>query len=159
MNRLSKISENISKIVVLISCITLSLVVLIIAVNVIGRAFNKPIPGGFDLSILCAAVSGSLAIAYTTQQCGHVSVDIITDILPPTLKKIQGMVTHLFALIIFAVLAWQGAIIFFERFHGELTETLRIPYWPFRLIWLLSMCCSVLFCITQFILAAAGGEK
>ncbi len=159
MNRLSQLNNSIARLVVIISCVSLSLVVLIIAANVIGRAFNKPIPGGYDLSILCAAVSGSLAIAYTTRQCGHVSVDILADILPPALKKAQKMITHLFALVIFVVLAWQGAIVFAERFHSELTETLRIPYWPFRLIWLISMCCSVLFCITQFILAASGGEE
>lgn len=159
MKRLIALTEILSRVVVIISCVTLSLVVLIIAINVIGRAFNHPIPGGFDLSILCAAVSGSLAIAYTTKRCAHVSVDIITDILPPMLKKVQSMLTHLFALFIFVVLTWQAFVIFIQRFHGELTETLRIPYWPFRLIWLISMCCSILFCLTQFIIAMAGGEE
>ena len=159
MKRLENFAGKIAKVVVLLSCVSLSLVVLIIAFNVIGRAFNKPIPGGFDLAILCAAVSGSLAIAYTTKECAHVSVDIITDILSPKLRRIQEMITHLFAFIIFAVLAWQGAVVFIERFSSELTETLRIPYWPFRLIWLISMCCSLLFCVTQFILAMAGGKE
>ena len=90
MKRLENFAGKIAKVVVLLSCVSLSLVVLIIAFNVIGRAFNKPIPGGFDLAILCAAVSGSLAIAYTTKECAHVSVDIITDILSPKLQKNTG---------------------------------------------------------------------
>ncbi len=159
MKRLITFTDFLARGVVLFSCVSLSLVVLIIAVNVIGRAFNHPIPGGYDLTILCSAVSGSLAIAYTTKQCAHVSVDIVTNILPPFLKRIQSMITHLVALFIFVILAWQAAIVFVERFHGELTDTLRIPIWPFRLIWLFSMCCSILFCVTQFIIAMLGGEE
>ncbi len=159
MKQFRSLTETLGKYVVLLSCVSLSLVVVIIAANVISRALNHPIPGGYDLATLCAAVSGSLAIAYTTKECGHVSVDIITDILPPTLKKIQGLLIHLVALFIFVILTWQGFGIFITRFHAEITETLRIPYWPFRLIWVISMFSSILFCITQLILTAIGGEE
>ncbi|MBN2049827.1 MAG: TRAP transporter small permease [Spirochaetales bacterium] len=159
MKRLITLSENIAKIVVSVSCITLSLVVVIIAVNVVGRAFDKPLPGGFDLSILCAAVSGSLAIAYTTKANAHVNVDIIINILPPSLKKVQEIISHLVTLFLFVILAWQAAVVFIERFVGEYTETLEIPYWPFRLIWLLSMGCSILFCIVQILILLTGGKE
>jgi TRAP-type C4-dicarboxylate transport system permease small subunit len=158
MKRLITLSENIAKMVVLISCVTLSLVVLIIAVNVVGRQFNKPLPGGYDLAILCAAVSGSLAIAYTTKCNAHVNVDIIIGILPPVLKKVQAVIAHLANLFIFVILAWQAAEIFIERFVGEYTETLRIVYWPFRLVWLLSMCFSVFFCLVNIALVFTGGD-
>lgn len=158
MKRLVNLSNNIGKVVVSISCVTLSLVVLIIAVNVVGRLFNKPLPGGYDLAILCAAVSGSLAIAYTTKCDAHVNVDILIGILPPALKKAQAVISHLANLFIFVILAWQAAEIFIERFVGEYTETLRIVYWPFRLIWLLSMCFSVLFCLVNIALVFARGD-
>ena len=135
------------------------MVVLIIGINVVGRALNMPIPGGFDLSMLCAAVSGSLAIAYSTKCGAHVSVDIITNILPPRLRKVQELIISLFVLFIFVILSWQAVVVFIERFHGEVTETLRIPFWPFRLIWIISMVSSILFCLSQLALTIFGGEE
>ena len=101
--------------------------------DVIGRGFfRKPIPGTFELSEYLLAVFILLGAAYTQQVKGHVGVDFITSRLSPRLRKICQIITTLLSLFIIAIVVWQG----FLQGMSERTvsEILRIPQYPFRLL-------------------------
>ena len=101
--------------------------------DVIGRGFfRKPIPGTFELSEYLLAVFILLGAAYTQQVKGHVGVDFITSLLSPRLRKICQIITTLLSLFIIAIVVWQG----FLQGMSERTvsEILRIPQYPFRLL-------------------------
>jgi len=158
MELIRKGLETLNKGVVLVSCVFMSAVVLIIGANVVTRSLGFPIPGSYDLATLAAAVTGSLAIAYTTFMDGHVSVDIITSALKGKAKRVFAFVNHICIFAIFSLVTWQSADTLAERFHKEFTETFSIPFWPFRLVWLFAMVVASLTALFRAVDALVGGK-
>jgi len=101
--------------------------------DVMGRSFfNKPIPGTFELSEYMLAVIVLLGAAYTQQVKGHVGVDFLTSRYSPRTQAVLQAVTTLAALLIIAILVWQG---YLEGIHEKaVSDQLRVPQWPFKLL-------------------------
>jgi TRAP-type C4-dicarboxylate transport system permease small subunit len=101
--------------------------------DVLGRSFfNKPIPGTFELSEYMLAVIVLLGAAYTQQVKGHVGVDFLTSRCAPKIQAVLQAVTALAGLGIIAILVWQG---YLEGIHAKaVSDQLRVPQWPFRLL-------------------------
>jgi TRAP-type C4-dicarboxylate transport system permease small subunit len=101
--------------------------------DVIGRAFwAKPIIGALEICSFMLGTFILLAAAYTHQIKGHVRVMMFVSRLPERLQLIFGAITTLLCLFIIALLTWQGWIIGIEE--KSVTDMLRIPEWPFRLL-------------------------
>jgi TRAP-type C4-dicarboxylate transport system permease small subunit len=132
----NKTQKGIQRFNLYISMAGMSLIIplmLLTTGDVIGRGFfRKPIPGTFELSEYLLAVLILLGAAYTQQVKGHVGVDFITSRLSPRLRKICQIITTLLSLFIIAIVVWQG----FLQGMSERTvsEILRIPQYPFRLL-------------------------
>jgi TRAP-type C4-dicarboxylate transport system permease small subunit len=132
----NKTQKGIQRFNLYISMAGMSLIIplmLLTTGDVIGRGFfRKPIPGTFELSEYLLAVFILLGAAYTQQVKGHVGVDFITSRLSPRLRKICQIITTLLSLFIIAIVVWQG----FLQGMSERTvsEILRIPQYPFRLL-------------------------
>jgi len=132
----NKTQKGIQRFNLYISMAGMSLIIplmLLTTGDVIGRGFfRKPIPGTFELSEYLLAVFILLGAAYTQQVKGHVGVDFITSLLSPRLRKICQIITTLLSLFIIAIVVWQG----FLQGMSERTvsEILRIPQYPFRLL-------------------------
>jgi TRAP-type C4-dicarboxylate transport system permease small subunit len=101
--------------------------------DVVGRAFfNKPIPGTFEVSEYMLAVMVLLGAAYTQQVKGHVGVDFLTSRYSPKTQAVLQAMTTLAGLFIIAILVWQG---YLEGIHEKaVSDQLRIPQWPFKLL-------------------------
>jgi len=101
--------------------------------DVMGRSFfNKPIPGTFELSEYMLAVTVLLGAAYTQQVKGHVGVDFLTSRYPPRTQAVFQALTTLAGLFIISILVWQG---YLEGVHEKaVSDQLRIPQWPFKLL-------------------------
>jgi len=101
--------------------------------DVMGRSFfNKPIPGTFELSEYMLAVIVLLGAAYTQQVKGHVGVDFLTSRYSAKTQAVLQAVTTLAALLIVAILVWQGCL---EGIHEKaVSDQLRVPQWPFKLL-------------------------
>lgn len=101
--------------------------------DVMGRSFfNKPIPGTFELSEYMLAVVVLLGAAYTQQVKGHVGVDFLTSRYSPRTQAVLQAVTTLAALLIIAIMVWQG---YLEGIHEKaVSDQLRVPQWPFKLL-------------------------
>jgi TRAP-type C4-dicarboxylate transport system permease small subunit len=101
--------------------------------DVIGRAFwAKPIIGALEICSFMLGTFILLAAAYTHQVKGHVRVMMFVSRLPQGLQLIFGAITTSLSLFIIAILAWQGLVIGIEEV--TVTDMLRIPEWPFRLL-------------------------
>ncbi|NLK71604.1 MAG: TRAP transporter small permease [Clostridiales bacterium] len=158
MAKFEKFIEVIMKLVVFLSCISLSFIVAIITINVIGRAISHPVLGAFDLITLGAAVSASLAIAYTTYKKGHVKVDVFVDMMPPMVKKVQFLVSELAFLFVFGLITWQSYVIMMKRLSSEFTETLYFSLFPFRLLFLISLIITCILVIFNIIKGLKGAD-
>jgi TRAP-type C4-dicarboxylate transport system permease small subunit len=101
--------------------------------DVIGRSFfNKPIPGTFELSEYMLAVIVLLGAAYTQQVKGHVAVDFLTSRCSVRTRAGLNALTGLASLLVVAIVVWQGAVA--GMAEKTVSDQLRIPQWPFRLL-------------------------
>jgi TRAP-type C4-dicarboxylate transport system permease small subunit len=101
--------------------------------DVVGRSFfNKPIPGTFELSEYMLAVIVLLGAAYTQQVKGHVAVDFFTGRCAHRTRAALGVLTGAASLFVVAILVWQGAVAGIDE--KSVSDQLRIPQWPFRLL-------------------------
>ena len=116
--------------------ISISAIVLITAIDVIGRyCFNRPLMGALELLELLMAVFGGFAILHTTARRGHISVDLLFAIFP---RRLQ-MAVHIFGSImgsaIWAIVAYRvftlGRQSLLTRYY---TTILYIPTGPFEIV-------------------------
>ena len=155
----SKIEQwihKVSRVINMIGVTFLFLMMLVVAVDVIGRyAFNRPFVGAFDAVELMMVILVFFGIAYCASLDGHVRVDVLHSRVP---KRVQAYLDS----ITFAASAFIVALIFWRlvtRAGGIFTEapgpstlpstlTLNIPYWPFMF---LAAAGCLLFCLELII--------
>jgi len=132
---IAKINNFLSYIETAFLIILLSLMILIAFLQVILRNF-------FSTSILWGDIFlrhlvlwvGFLGAALATKEGKHITIDALSRILSPTLKKITGFITNLFAAIVCFFLT--KASMTFIAFEKESQSTLfaNIPVWIFQII-------------------------
>ncbi len=94
--------------------------------------FSRPVRGAFELSSLILAVFILLGLAYAQQMKDHVRVTILIDRLPVRVSCAITMFTTLLCMFIVAAMSWQGIVVACES--SSVTDMLRIPQFPFRLL-------------------------
>lgn len=101
--------------------------------DVIGRAvWSRPIPGTVELSSYMLAVFVLAGVAFTQKVKAHVNVTMLLDRMPARTSTVINICTTILSLLIIAVLTWQGYVVGMEE--TSVSDQLRIPQWPFRLL-------------------------
>lgn len=100
--------------------------------DVVLRYFRCPIPGTYELVCYLGAVAVAFAMAHTSVQRGHVAVSLIVRLMPRRIRGIIDATTSIFGFILFALITWQS-VVYAEalRASGEVSLTLRLPFYPF----------------------------
>ena len=94
--------------------------------------FIQPVPGIYELVSFLGTVAAAFAIAHTSIKGGHVSVNLLTRLMPEKARIILQVITNLLALILFGLLSWRSILHAEElRSCGEVSMTLQLPYYPF----------------------------
>ncbi len=100
--------------------------------NILLREISTPLRGTFELMGLFGAAVGALALGYTQMKKGHIAVDVLINAFSPKTRGVLSVVNNLLCMLFFALAAWQLALKGMVLFNsGEVTETLRIIYYPF----------------------------
>ena len=95
-------------------------------------SFIQPIPGTYELVSFLGTVAAAFAIAHTSLKGGHVSVSLVTRLLPERIKTIVQIITNTLALVFFGLLTWRSVLYAQElKLYGEVSMTLQLPYYPF----------------------------
>ena len=120
---------------VLLGSIGLMLSMLICVADVIGtNFFDWPVPGTLEIteSTMVLIVFG--ALAYTQERRGHIRVEILHGFVGPRGQSFMDFVTHLLALVFFALLAWQsfGELSYSWELKEATMGTIRFPLYPAR---------------------------
>lgn len=121
---------------------------LLLMSNILGRFLHLVIPGSFELFELIMAIPVSFALVYAALQKAHVVVDLIISRFPPKLGAASEILTSLLSFVIWALIAWGGTQLAYENGLREMTDLLKVPYLPFRIVWLF---CLFLFCLTYLV--------
>ena len=132
MRVLEKISRILNRTFVLIAGAFMVAMILITCANIFLRIVWVPIKGTFELMGFFGAVATALVLGHTQMKKAHISVDILVNGLSPRIRTVFNGVNYLICMIFFAVLGWQISRLATTLWKtGEVTETLRIVYYPF----------------------------
>ncbi len=132
MGILDKVNEVLNQVLIGVAGFFVAAMILLTFANVFLRLVWVPLSGTFELMGYFGAIVTAFALGYTQMKRGHVAVDILVKRFS---KKTQGVlkaINDCICMVFFAVVAWQ-----ISRYGvtllktGEVTETLRIIYYPF----------------------------
>jgi TRAP-type C4-dicarboxylate transport system permease small subunit len=157
MEGLRKIVSGIVSVMNDVGGVILTFMMLITLVDVVLRFMGKPITGTYELVFLGGAVVIACAIPRTTEEGGHVNVDMIVEHLPGGLRKTMTIFTRLCGIVFFFLLGWNlfalGTRLFVSE---EVSLTLHVPYYP--VAYILGLC-SFVECVVLLVdLVSKAGE-
>ena len=139
METFTLIIQRVTRVGTILAGIFLIGAMLLVVASVISRFFNVAITGSIELMQLMISVTIAFALAYTALRKGHVVVNILISRFPVMSGAIIGVVISFISLAIWILMSYAGAQFIFEKGMTELSETLRIPYAPFRSIFTLGL--------------------
>jgi TRAP-type C4-dicarboxylate transport system permease small subunit len=100
--------------------------------NVLLRIVGVPFRGAYELVSFLGAVVTAFALGYTQKRKFNIVVDILSETFPAGVKRALDGIGYLVGMLFFAVIAWVilrwGLKI---AASGEVSETLKIVYYPF----------------------------
>jgi TRAP-type C4-dicarboxylate transport system permease small subunit len=105
--------------------------------NMVLRPLGIPLTGSFELMGLGCAVTAALGFALAQEQKSHIAVDILFSHFPPVVRAVLNAIGCLICTLLFTAASWRlfhmGLI---QLETGEVSETLRLPFYP--VIWIVA---------------------
>lgn len=156
-SRIEGIWLVVSRILIVLSAITLLAMMALTSTDVVARYIvNRPIRGAFEVTELLLVCLVFLSMPLACRAGTHVEVELI-DPKSPIMMKLSRVFANLCGFAIFAVLAWQ-IFDYAERFarYGQVTNSLEIPLsWP---AYLASACCALSALVFVGLLFSSQGK-
>jgi TRAP-type C4-dicarboxylate transport system permease small subunit len=132
MEFLDKASKILNQVLVCIAGLFLAGMILLICSNIFLRIVWLPVKGTFELMGFFSAIVTALALGYTQIHKGHIGIDIVVMQFPAKAQRILNGINYLICTAFFSIAGWQIAKLATILWKtGEITETLRIIYYPF----------------------------
>ncbi len=105
---------------------------LLATANVGLRIFRAPVSGAYEIVSFLGAVVTAGALGYTQKRKDHIVVDILSERFPAPVKRALDGASHAVTLVLFSIVSWR-TFVWGRRLieTGELSETLKVPYYPF----------------------------
>jgi TRAP-type C4-dicarboxylate transport system permease small subunit len=129
---IEKVIKNLNRILIFFGGISLVVMIVLTNANILSRLFWLPIRGTFELMGFMGAVVTAFALGYTQRRRGHISVDVLVNTFSEKTRQVLNALNNTVCLFFFALVTWQVAkTATILRNTGEVTETLRIIYYPF----------------------------
>ena len=115
-----------------IAALMLLTMMLLTTADVIMRFFKRPIPGTYEMIGLFGSATIACALGYTSVAKGNIAVDLVARKLPLRIRAITDGVNATIALMLFAILTWQGLVHGSTLLRtGEVSLTVKMPIYPF----------------------------
>jgi TRAP-type C4-dicarboxylate transport system permease small subunit len=129
---LDRIDDLLGRILVVLSGAAVLALMLLATGNVVLRLFHAPYRGTYEIVSFLGAIGVAFALASTQQRKGNIVVDILSSRYPGPVRRIVDAVSAAISACFFGVVAWQVTV-WGTRIMtaGELSETLKIVYYPF----------------------------
>ncbi|HMB31725.1 MAG TPA: TRAP transporter small permease [Desulfohalobiaceae bacterium] len=129
---LDKLIKWLNRALLITASFLLLFMIILTCANIALRVFWVPISGTFELMGLCGALVTAFSLGYTQIKRGHIAVDVLIKAFPQSAQKVIGIINSILCIAFFSLATWK---IFFWSTNicvsGEVTETLRIVYYPF----------------------------
>jgi TRAP-type C4-dicarboxylate transport system permease small subunit len=109
----------------------LVIMMMLTVVDIALRIFGRPITGTYELVALAGAMVVGFAVPQTTQENGHIGVDLLIDALPVRARNIFFVITKIMGAVLCGCVAW---FLYKKGNHlleqGDVSHTLQIPAYP-----------------------------
>lgn len=132
MNYLDKLNIYLNKILLILGGIAVLSLMSLATGNVLLRVFHMPYRGAYEIVSFLGAIVIAFALGYTQKRKDHIVVDILTEKFSKKVNRVLDVVNYFVTLVFFSIVTWQifvwGAKIWES---GEVSETLKIIYYPF----------------------------
>ncbi len=135
MTQLDRIERYLIKLAVFCGGAALVGMMVLTCANILVRTVGDPIRGTFELMGYGGAVVTALALGYTQKRRGHIAVNVLIVRFPPQVQKGLNSLNDAACALFFFVVTWQlmqKAAGFVKT--GEVSETLRMVFYPFTYI-------------------------
>ncbi len=132
MEFLDKASRILNQVFVWIAGVFLVGMILLACSNIFLRIVWLPVKGTFELMGFFGAIVTAFALGYTQIKRGHIGIDIVVTQFSATAQRILSGINYLICTVFFSIAGWQIAKWATTLWKtGEVTETLRIIFYPF----------------------------
>ncbi|MGZ8461087.1 MAG: TRAP transporter small permease [Candidatus Deferrimicrobiaceae bacterium] len=140
---LERISELLRRVLMIAGGVSLLALTLLATMNVALRIFQVPVGGTYEVVSFLGAIVTAGALGYTQKRKDHIVVDILSETFPAKVKRALDRVSYALLLVFFSIVSWQ-TFVYGKRLMltGELSEALKIAYYPF--VFLVSLGFAVL---------------
>ena len=158
MSAWAAFQQKMCRLLLLISGLTLAFMLLFTLLDVIMRAFGRPIVGDYEVISFLGAVVVGFALPYTSLLKGHVIVDFLLEKLSKTTGDAMQIATRIISIALFLWMGWNFVVMSLDLIKSkEVTPVFRLPYYPISFG--LAFCC-VIQCLVLFsqIKELAGGR-
>jgi len=140
---LDTITTLLNRVLIALAGVFLVAMIGLTCANIVCRFLWVPLRGTFELMGFFGAVITAFALAGAWVNGSHIAVDVLIHRYPKKLQSAAAVISNGLSMVFFGVAAWQitrwATTI---RQTGEVTETLRIIYYPF--IYAVAVGCAVL---------------
>jgi TRAP-type C4-dicarboxylate transport system permease small subunit len=132
MEFLDKLSRFLNQVLVWIAGVFLAGMILLTCSNIFLRIVWVPVKGTFELMGFFGAIVTAFSLGYTQIKRGHIGIDLMVNQFSAKTQRILNGINYLICMIFFAIVGWQIANWATTLWKtGEVTETLRIIFYPF----------------------------
>lgn len=152
MKALEKISHILNHIMIILAGIFLAAMILMTCMNIFSRLFWSPIRGTYELMGYFGAMVTAFALGYTQLKKAHIAVDVLVGQFSQKTQLIMQGFNCLVCTVFFSIAGWQINKLARTLWQtGEVTETLRIIYYPFTYGVALGCCLLALVMLVEFL--------
>ena len=129
---LDKVTQILNQVLIWIGGLFLGIMIFLTCANIFLRLVWKPISGTFELMGYFGAIITAFALGYAQIKRTHIAVDILVIRFSKKTQRILNSVNYFICMVFFAIVSWQVAKYATTLYRtGEVTETLRVIYYPF----------------------------
>ena len=144
MDILFRITSSLNKLLLMAGALVLCLMMALATCNMIFGFLGQPIKGAYEVTGFLGALAACLAMAPTQQIRGHITVTVFDRFIPKKVRQVLNLVARILLACFFLLIIRQLVLLGISlRLFGELSESLRIPFYP--LIFILAFGFGALF--------------
>ncbi len=131
MDILYRLSSSLNKLLLILGALVLCLMMALATCNMIFGFLGQPIKGAYEVTGFLGALAACLAMAPTQQLRGHIAVTIFDRFIPRKARQILNFITQILLMgFVFLVIRQLVLLGLSLRLFGELSESLRLPFFP-----------------------------
>ena len=158
MQFLFRLSRILNRALMWIAGVILVLMILLTCANIFLRLVWIPIKGTFEFMGFFGAVVTAFALGYTQIERGHIAIDIVVNQFSARFRRVLNAINHFICMVFFGIAGWQLTKWATNLMRtGEVTETLRIIFYPFT--YAVALGCFVLAVVMLVDFLAVFTEK